>query len=226
MGKVVVALDPPEGVNPLDWVRRRYVVLKDLADGFKVGLPLILRVGLERLNEVFKEYDGLLIADLKLADVGDIMVNVLEGLSKTRVNGVIAHAFVGYEDGVSKLALKSKELGIKLITVVSMSHKGSLEFIDKHLNDLVELSVKAGAWGVIAPATRPEVIKRVRSLVGSKLKILAPGVGFQGALPGVAICAGADYEIVGRAVTLAENPLKAFHEILLKQEEVVNKCVS
>ncbi|PUA33997.1 MAG: orotidine 5'-phosphate decarboxylase [Zestosphaera tikiterensis] len=226
LGKVIVALDPPEGVNPLDWVKQRYTSLKDLAEGFKVGLPLTLRVGLGKLNEVFRDYDGLLIADLKLADIGDIMVNVLEGLSKTKVNGVIAHAFVGYEDGVGKLALKSKELGIKLITVVSMSHKGSLEFMDKHLNELVELSIKAGVWGVVAPATRPDVVKRVRALAGDKLKILTPGVGFQGAPPGVGICAGADYEIVGRAITSAADPIKAFHDIVLKQEEAIKECVS
>jgi orotidine-5'-phosphate decarboxylase len=105
-----------------------------------------------------------------------------------------------------------------------MSHKGSAEFIDRHVEEFSELARKVGAWGIIAPATRPNVLKRIRAFVGNNIKILAPGIGTQGAEPGTAICNGADYEIVGRAITHTENVLENAFKIIEQQKEEVAKC--
>jgi orotidine-5'-phosphate decarboxylase len=66
-------------------------------------------------------------------------------------------------------------------------------------DQLARLAVEVGASGVIAPATRPERIAHVRSIVG-KLLILSPGVGAQGGSAVDAVRHGADYVIVGRSI--------------------------
>ncbi|MGC8975831.1 MAG: orotidine 5'-phosphate decarboxylase / HUMPS family protein, partial [Thermoprotei archaeon] len=124
------------------------------------------------------------------------------------------------------LVKKSGELGVRPILVVSMSHQGSTEFIDKHLSEFVEAALELRVWGVVAPATRRGVISRVRELAGSELRIFSPGVGAQGAEPGSAICSGADYEIVGRAVTSSSNPREALEKIIYEQERRVRGCRS
>ena len=48
----------------------------------------------------------------------------------------------------------------------------------------------------------------MRAIVGDLL-ILAPGAGAQGGKPADAIAAGADYVIVGRAITESPEPAKA-----------------
>ncbi|MEO3993010.1 MAG: orotidine-5'-phosphate decarboxylase [Desulfurococcaceae archaeon TW002] len=226
MSKVVVALDPPPKVEPESWVKERVNYLCELVSSFKVGLPLVLRTGVSSLRNLFSVCSKPLIADLKLADIGDIMSYVVEVLADAGVNAVISHAFVGRRGALDLLVMKSKELGIKPILVVSMSHQGSTEFIDKHLSEFVNVALELRVWGVVAPATRKEVIGRVRELAGSELRIFSPGVGAQGAEPGSAICSGADYEIVGRAVTNSPNPREALQKIIYEQEKRVRECRS
>jgi len=101
------------------------------------------------------------------------------------------------------------ENGLKLITVVSMTRPGSGEFIDKHFEELVELTIKSSAWGCVIGANKPDYIARARKLFrerGVDVKIRSSGIGVQGAKPGSALKLGADYEIVGRAVTWSEKP--------------------
>lgn len=226
MGKVVVALDPPPGVEPENWVKERVDYLDELVSSFKVGLPLVLRTGISKLRDLFSASSKPLIADLKLADIGDIMSYVVEALADAGVDAVISHAFVGRRGALDVLVRKSEELGIKPILVVSMSHQGSTEFIDRHLSEFVNMALELRVWGVVAPATRREVISRVRELAGGELRIFSPGVGAQGAEPGSAICSGADYEIVGRAVTSSLNPREALKKIIYEQERRVRECRS
>lgn len=221
-----MALDPPPKVAPENWVRERVVYLDELVSSFKVGLPLLLRTGVSKLRDLFSVSSKPLIADLKLADIGDIMSYVVEVLADAGVNAVISHAFVGRRGALDALIRRSGELGIKPILVVSMSHQGSTEFIDKHLSEFVGMALELRVWGVVAPATRKEVISSVRELAGSKLRIFSPGVGAQGAEPGSAICSGADYEIVGRVVTSSSNPREALEKIIYEQERRVRECRS
>ena len=93
--------------------------------------------------------------------------------------------------------------------VTTMSHIGGGDFFD--VEAFCSMAVEVGATGVIAPATRPEDIANVRSLVGN-LKIISPGVGAQGGNSKDAIEAGADYIIVGRGIYLSDNPARAAEE--------------
>ncbi|MFW9831466.1 MAG: orotate phosphoribosyltransferase, partial [Candidatus Thorarchaeota archaeon] len=81
---------------------------------------------------------------------------------------------------------------------------------------LAQLAVKLKVTGVIAPGTRPQHVSEIRTLVGNDTLILAPGVGAQGGKPGSAISAGADYEIVGRTIYSAKNPIEIAKELAKK----------
>lgn len=224
---IVLALDPHRGVGDLgSWLRDVVESTRDLVYGYKVGLPLLLAGGPAAYRAV-REYarDNLLIADLKLSDIGDIMSLSIDYLSDLGVDAVIAHSFVGYRDALDKLSTKCLEKGLKLILLVSMSHRGSEEYIDRHLGEFIGLVEKTGAWGVVAPATRPNVIRFVRERLGQKIKIFSPGVGAQGAGPGSAICSGADYEIVGRYVVGSGSPRERLLEFIELQREAVERCM-
>ncbi|HII40420.1 MAG TPA: orotidine-5'-phosphate decarboxylase, partial [Thermoplasmata archaeon] len=102
--------------------------------------------------------------------------------------------------------------GAEVFVVTELSHPGGQEFTAKHAEEFARLAVRAGAAGIIAPATRPDRVRTLRGLVGDRL-ILAPGVGAQGGKPGDAIRAGADAVIVGRALYEAADPAKAAEAI-------------
>ena len=95
-----------------------------------------------------------------------------------------------------------------------MSHLGSKEIMSQVKHKLFEVINRIQPWGVVLPATIPEVIKEGRNELSKGLKILAPGVGAQGALPGDALCAGANYEIVGRLITRSSKPREAAESVL------------
>lgn len=78
----------------------------------------------------------------------------------------------------------------------------------KHAGDFARLAVRAGATGIVAPATRPERVRLLREIMGTKL-ILSPGVGVQGGKASEAILAGADAVIVGRAIYESRDPAEA-----------------
>ena len=67
--------------------------------------------------------------------------------------------------------------------------------------------MECGADGIIAPATRPERVKVLRGIVGSR-KILSPGVGAQGG-DADTVAKLVDGIIVGRAIYEAEDPAAA-----------------
>jgi len=130
---------------------------------------------------------------------------------------VIAHAFPGYEGALDGLSRALDSWGLKLAVVVAMSNPGAAETMDPVLPKLVSIARRARAWGLVAPATRPRAVAEARRLYPEAF-IMSPGVGAQGAPPGSALAAGADAEIVGRAITLAGDPLEALEELAERLE--------
>ncbi|UXD21319.1 orotidine 5'-phosphate decarboxylase [Ignicoccus pacificus DSM 13166] len=200
MYPVIIALDPPPGKG-WEWAFDIASKLKGKVKAFKVGWPLLLEGN--RVEEL-KEY-GPVIADLKLADIGATMIKVVK---RVEADAFIAHAFVGYEGALKEL--REELEGKKLYLVASMSHPGSVHFIDKHWREFLLLAYLV-ADGLVAPATRTSVLREIRKYWSKE--IISPGIGAQGARPCEALRAGADYEIVGRSVTLSEDPAKTLEEM-------------
>lgn len=94
-----------------------------------------------------------------------------------------------------------------------MSHPGGAEFLQSAAEAIAKMAVEAGAFGLVAPATRPERVKEIRKIIGDRLTIISPGVGAQGGKASDVISAGADWVIVGRSIYKAESPKEAACEI-------------
>ncbi|MEM1618635.1 MAG: orotidine-5'-phosphate decarboxylase [Desulfurococcaceae archaeon] len=223
---LVVALDPPFGPSGEYSVYDIVEETCEVAYGYKVGLPLVLEQGLKVVSEIKSTCKGRVIVDFKLADIGDILVNVAEKISRYRADAVIAHGFIGLRDSIDKLVEAASRYKLDVILVASMSHRGSEEFIDKHFEELVNLSLDLGVHGVVVPANKPGLIRRARQIAGNNLRIYSPGIGVQGAEVGSALCAGADYEIIGRYITRSPKPGEKAREVFEKQVESVRKCQS
>jgi orotidine-5'-phosphate decarboxylase len=186
--------------------------LKECFDAIKIGYPLILSAGLEIIHEI--SAFSPVIADLKIADIPNTNRLICGAVLENGASGIIAHAFPGM-DSLQACADSANEFGADLYVVTEMSHPGAEKFMAPLAEDLARLAVQVGAAGVVAPATRPERIKRIRSIVG-KMTIISPGVGAQGGFARQAILAGADYLIVGRSVFEAEDPVASARRVLLE----------
>lgn len=204
--KLILALDVTSRARALVLSER----LKDHFDAVKVGYPLILSAGLE----VVKEISTLapVIADLKIADIPNTNRLICEAVLGAGAKGIIAHAFPG-RDALLACADSAAAHGADLYVVTEMSHPGAMQFMAPLAEDLARLAVDVNAAGVVAPATRPERIKLIRTIIGSRT-IISPGVGAQGGSALRALEAGADYLIAGRSITEAEDPVAAAEALL------------
>ncbi len=181
--------------------------------GVKIGVPTIFSFGLDVVTHwIDMNHDFLWIADVKLADVGHIGKSTVEILYEAGFDAVIIHGFIGFRKGVSEVVSYASELGISPILVAAMSHPGGEEYINRFSADIVLRSLEEEVEGYILPATYPSYIRLYRRLIGDRV-IFSPGVGRQGAEPGSAIEAGADAEIVGRLIYMADDPIRRVDEL-------------
>ncbi|BBL66899.1 orotidine-5'-phosphate decarboxylase [Methanoculleus chikugoensis] len=172
-------------------------------DAIKVGYPLVLSAGLSIVEDL-ADLALPLIADFKVADIPNTNRLICEAVFAAGFDAVIAHGFVGADAARTCVEVAHRHSGAAYI-VAEMSHPGATEFFHGGVAEhLAELAVSCRADGIIAPATRPDRISRLREIVGSKA-IYSPGVGAQGGdLDTVARLV--DGVIVGRSIYEAENP--------------------
>jgi orotidine-5'-phosphate decarboxylase len=175
-------------------------------DAIKLGYPLILSSGLSFAGE-FEEFDLPLIADFKVADIPNTNQLIAEQVFDAGFASIICHGFTG-KDSVQACVDVATDYGGACFVVAEMSHPGATMFFhDGAAEKIARLAMECGADGIIAPATRPDRVKVLRTIVG-KRKILSPGVGAQGG-DAAAVAAIADGIIVGRAIYEAEDPAAA-----------------
>jgi orotidine-5'-phosphate decarboxylase len=199
----------------LDTTSRQHAIslaksLRGYFDAIKIGYPLILNSDLSVVTEISSF--GSVIADLKIADIPNTNRLICEAVLKAGASGLIAHAFTG-KDSLQACADCARKYQADLFVVTEMSHPGAKNFMAPLAEDLTRLAVEVNAKGVVAPATRPERIRLIRSIIGDGV-IISPGVGAQGGSARDALQAGADYLIVGRSVIEAEDPLASAKMLL------------
>lgn len=204
--RLILALDVTSGERALTLVSS----LKDYFDAIKIGYPLILNVGLGAVRDISKV--APIIADLKIADIPNTNRLISEAVLKAGAGGIIAHAFTG-RDSLQACADCARRYEADLFVVTEMSHPGAEMFMAPLAERLARLAVDVDATGVVAPATRPERIGLIRSVIGDRI-IISPGAGTQGGSARDALAAGADYIILGRSIYEAADPAASAKRVL------------
>ena len=179
-------------------------------DAIKVGYPLILATGLGIIREL-AEFAPI-IADLKVADIPNTNRLICEQVFKAGADSVIVQGFTG-RDSLDACLEVASEYRKDVFVVSEMSHPGGAEFLQPVAEAIAKMAAEAGAFGLVAPATRPERVKKIRNIIGDELAIISPGVGAQGGKASDVIAAGADWVIVGRSIYNAESPKEVAREI-------------
>ena len=184
-------------------------------DAIKVGYPLVLGAGLEIISRICEF--APVIADFKVADIPNTNKLICSQAFEAGAQAVIVHGFTG-RDSLLECVKTAQENKGDIFVVTEMSHPGAVEFMAPKALELASLAVECKASGVVAPATRPERVKQIRSVVGN-LTIISPGVGAQGGSAADAIIAGADYVIVGRTIYNSKTPGKEAERIAREIEK-------
>jgi len=188
-------------------------------------LPLGTFDGVQKLVKRAHDLGLMAIMDCKVNDIGSTNQVIAEYYYGVGFDALIANPFIGWEEGLKPIFDVAGKLQQGVILLVYMSHKGASEGYGQTIINAengekmlqyVSFAKKALKWnadGAVVGATYPDKIKEVYRILGEKTPIYAPGIGAQGGEISSALEAGARYLLVGRTITLAENPAESAKQI-------------
>ena len=233
MGKdVIVALDFKSGKEALHFLDQ----FKERKPYVKVGMELYYAEGPSIIKEIKKRGHKLFL-DLKLHDIPNTVEKAMAVLSHMDVDMVNLHA-AGTID-MMKAALRgltredgTRPLLIAVTQLTSTSQERMKEelLIDEDIDKVViKYAENADAAGLDGGVCSPLEAGKIHHACGSGFLTVTPGVRFDDAskgdqvrvtTPAKAKEIGADYIVVGRPITQAEDPVAAYERCIKEFVEV------
>ena len=219
----IVALD----VSSADAALRIVDVLGDSAGFYKVGLELYTAAGPDVVRELRARRKRVFL-DLKLHDIPNTVTGAVAAACALGVDLLTLHVAGGPAMlAAARDACKAptKLLGVTVLTSmlaeeVSVAWGRQVTDVSAEVVRLAELVKRSGLDGVVASGGD---VAALRSRFGPDLLLVIPGIRLPGtdrgdqrrvATPAEAARAGADYLVVGRAVTKADDPRAALAAVL------------
>lgn len=234
--KILVALDTPNISVVQDTIEQ----VGDFVGGFKLGLEFFNYNGVDGLNTTMKGKDNFLFLDLKFHDIPNTVAGAIRGcMSGVVPNMITIHTSGGFEmmkRAKEESMLVASKLGVKAPLIVGVTVLTALDNNDMqdigYSNDtkeqaikLAKLAKRAGLDGIVCSAFEIESIKKA---CGDDFILVVPGIRPQGVdsgdqkrimTPEQAIEKGADYLVIGRPITQAQNQREMAKQISLSLDK-------
>ena len=234
--RIILALD-------VDSREQALALVKNLAPhvgAFKVGMQLFNSCGPKIVEEI-NQLGGRVFLDLKFHDIPNTVAAA--GRVITRLNCFMfnVHAAGGremmrqvveeVEDEAKKLAVAAPlSLAVTVLTSISQEElEEEIGVKGTKLKDLVvKWAVMAKECGISGVVSSPQEVEAIRAACGPEFKIVTPGIRPAWSekndqkritTPSQALQMGADFMVIGRPITQAENPVEAALNIIGELEE-------
>ena len=220
--RLIVALDVANA-SQADALAAR---LAGRAGMLKVGSQLFTSAGPELVRRLVARGERVFL-DLKFHDIPNTVAHAVEAAAGLGVALVDVHALGGravLEAAVR--AAKASATRVLAITVLTSHDRETLEElglagpVPEAVRRLARLAQESGADGVVAS---PQEVALIRESCGRDFLIVTPGIRPAGAplgdqarvaTPAAALAAGADFIVVGRPITAADDPAAAAEAIV------------
>jgi orotidine-5'-phosphate decarboxylase len=221
--KLIVALDFSSAEKALALINR----LEGHCRWFKVGLELYLAAG-NSIVEQLKQRGFSVFLDLKLHDIPNTVAGAVRSVSKLGADLLTVHASGGpvmLRAAAEAAAAQPNAPRLLAVTVLTSMDAGQLSAIgisESPAEQALRLAKTARAAGIQGLVCSPEEAAQMRRELPDSI-LVTPGIRPAGtnvddqkriAAPAAALAAGADYLVVGRPITQAENPAAAADAIL------------
>jgi orotidine-5'-phosphate decarboxylase len=213
--RAIVALDAPA----LSDAFRLVEVLGESCDFYKVGSELFTAAGPDAVAALRARGVDVFL-DLKFHDIPNTVRGAVHNASRLGAALVTVHASGGADmlsAAVEGAGPRCRVLGVTVLTSLratdlALAWGRDVNAVSDEVLRLAELVKSSGAHGIVCSAREAA---EVRAAHGHTLELLVPGIRLDGgtahdqarvATPGEAVAAGADYLVLGRAVTTAPDP--------------------
>jgi orotidine-5'-phosphate decarboxylase len=216
---IIVALDFESAAEARELVQR----LDGAASWYKVGLELYASAGMDFVRELVAAWKNVFL-DLKMYDIPETVKRAVAQVAKTGVRFLSIHG----SNAVMRAAVEGRgdsDLELLAVTVLTSFDEEDLKELGYPVTvqDLVAHRVRnAIASGMDGVVCSPVEVREVRVIAGPDAILVTPGVRSHGAAkgdqkrvatPAEALANGANFVVVGRQVTRAEDPKAAFEAI-------------
>ena len=194
----------------------------------KVGKELFTRCGPD-IVKALHQRDFEVFLDLKFHDIPNTTAQAVLAAADLGIWMVNVHASAGLEAmSLAKQRLLDRNLDTLLIAVSvltsmdseALKQTGIIDSLDEQVCRLAQLTKQAGLDGVVCSAQEAKALK---ALCGQDFKLVTPGIRLAEdnaddqkriCTPSQALVDGADYLVIGRSITQAENPAEKLNKIL------------
>ncbi|MBD2392993.1 orotidine-5'-phosphate decarboxylase [Cyanobacterium aponinum FACHB-4101] len=221
---IIIPLDVPSLEDAIALVKKLPEV-----SFWKVGLELFVSTGGDILKYL-KDENKKIFLDLKFHDIPNTVKSATKSALKYEVDLLTLHATAGREaltaakEVVKESASPMKLLAISVLTSINsrqlaLDLKIPLELPEYALNN----ALMARECGIDGAVCSPQEARKLKEVCGDDFILVCPGVRPEWAVTGdqqrvmtpkQAFAEGADYLVIGRPITQAENPVLAWEKVI------------
>ena len=226
---IIAALDVSTAEKALELARQ----IAPAVGAFKIGKELFTAAGPDIVKRV-RDTGAAVFLDLKFHDIPNTVAKAIASATRLDVQMLTIHTFGGSEmmraaeQSAQQTATQSSRnaplvLGVTVLTSMdgsALSEIGCESNVGKQVERLANLAVKSGLRGLVCS---PLEIVALRQILPAHIQLVTPGIrtGAEKAddqkrtlSPREAMDAGANWLVIGRPISAAENPRAAAEKIL------------
>jgi len=222
--RIFVALDTTDVATAVSLAYK----LRDWVGGVKMGKEFFTANGPQGVAEVSKVGMPVFL-DLKWHDIPNTVAGAVRASQPLNPLFVNVHACGGAvmmqkaaEAAAESGANRSKVLGVTVLTSMSQEDLDGVGVESSVLDQVVRLAKLAQSSGLDGVVCSAKEITAIRQACGPDFALMVPGIrpawaatGDQKRImtPADAVAAGADYLVIGRPITQADDPVEAAKKI-------------
>ncbi len=227
--RIIVALDYATRAEALAFVE----MVGDKVGMYKVGLELFTSEGPDLVREII-HLGGKVFLDLKFKDIPNTMAGAAKAAAKLGVYMFNVHASAGIE-GMIAAAKNKGDLKLLAVTVLTSFEENNAHLVygaptKAKVLQFARDAKLARCDGVVCSPQELKLLRKQQEL--ECFVTVTPGIRAKNSLPddqnrtmtaAEAYLAGADYEVIGRPITQAADPLLAISQFA---EQISNAAIS
>ena len=221
---IIVALDVPDAEAALNLARQ----LAPTVGAFKIGKELFVGAGPDIVRAI-RDEGGAVFLDLKFHDIPNTVARAVATAAQLDVAMLTIHTSGGRammaaaEAAAQEMDNTPLVLGVTVLTSMDgndLQEIGVTEDPAAQVERLAKLATESGLRGLVCS---PCEISTLRKVLPRELQLVTPGIRPRGSdaddqkrtlTPAEAIAAGADWLVIGRPITAADDPRVAAETIL------------